>query len=278
MPRKLIFVSCGVHTEQERDFGRKIGVLIEKCEMTGFLAPAVHQPADLNTHVFKALQRCDGFVAVLQQRGEIHYESFPIKQRGSVWIQQEIGILFYRSFLLGRDIPIHIYREKDVLHEGLTTYSIINPIQFEEEATVLTDLEEWLKSPAFEEPPVLARREDLFRRRARAYKEHDWLFLEIVAAHCRNPGEKARYRIVHSDFCEILREQGKTPEESENLFNDALPKLYSDGVVFRIEGPTRDDVMLHIEPQWWDLVLEALRNQARVTPREHSLGANEMKN
>jgi hypothetical protein len=108
MPKKLIFVSCGVHTKEERAFGQKMATLIEQHEMATFLAPTVHQPADLNTHVFEQLQRCDGFVGVLQKRGEIRYEDFPVKHRGSVWIQQEIGILFYRSFLLGRAIPMRI--------------------------------------------------------------------------------------------------------------------------------------------------------------------------
>src|SRR2546422_868093 len=111
MPKKLIFVSCGVHAKEETTFGEKIGELIEAHDMTSFIAPKVHQAADLNTHVFKELQRCDGFVAVLQKRGEIHYEKFPVKHRASVWIHQEIGILFYRSFLLGQAIPMRLYMD-----------------------------------------------------------------------------------------------------------------------------------------------------------------------
>jgi hypothetical protein len=64
MRTQLVFISCGVHTAEERDFGQKIHRVIESEGMTSFLAPTVHQPADLNTHVFSELQRCDAFVAV----------------------------------------------------------------------------------------------------------------------------------------------------------------------------------------------------------------------
>ena len=159
MPKKRVFVSCGQHTEEEKSFGQEILRLIDSHGMAGFFAEEVHQAADLNTSLFKELQRCDALVAVLQKRGDVQYEKFPISQRASVWIQQEIAILFYRSFLLERTIPMRIYMERGILHEGLTTVSIINPIQFEKKQTVLEDLSQWLEGPAFEEQPVLTRRE-----------------------------------------------------------------------------------------------------------------------
>ena len=264
MPKRLIFVSCGQHTDEEKRFGQEILKLINLVGMTGFFADEVHQAADLNTSLFKELQRCDALVAVLQKRGEVHYEKFPLVQRGSVWIQQEIAVLFYRSFLLDRTIPMRIYMEGGILHEGLTTVSIINPIQFENKETVLEDLSEWLKGPAFEEQPVLARREDLFHRRSQAYKEHDWLVLELIAAHSRSPGDRANNSIVRNDFFVILAEVGKSDREADRLYNEAWSKLTSDGVITRTDDRGTGITNLRIETQWWDLVFDELRNRARI--------------
>ncbi|MEX0806585.1 MAG: hypothetical protein WD688_25200 [Candidatus Binatia bacterium] len=254
MSQRLLFVSCGVHTEAEKALGRKIGEVIEKHKMISFLAPKVHQPADLNTHVFKELQRCDGFVAVLHKRGEIHYESFPVKHRASVWIQQEIGIIFYRSFLLGLDIPARIYQDQEILHEGLTTNSIINPIPFDNEEMLLEDLSEWLKGPTFDQHPVLTRRDDLFQRRIQDYEANQWLVLELIAAHSRNVGDDVDYNIVRNDFFKIS-------PDPERLFERAWVRLREDGLIFRSD---HTPLVLRLQPQWWDLVHEALRNRARV--------------
>ncbi len=266
MATRRIFISCGVHTQEERALGQKIRLLIEEQKMTSFLAPEVHQPADLNTHVFKELQRCDGFVALLQKRGEIRYEDFPIKHRGSVWIQQEIGILFYRSFLLEREIPIAIFREKDVLHEGLTMYSIINPIEFEVEDEVLKHLSEWLRGPAFEEQPVLARREDLFLRQTRSYEDHHWLLLELIAAYSREPGDRVHQAFLGKYFSQILQEQGKDITQDPNThFNRTLSKLVSDGMVADTYERAGGGVHFYsLELPWWDLIHDELRNRARL--------------
>ena len=229
-------------------------MLVEEHKMTSFLAPTVHQPADLNTHVFKELQRCDGFVAILQKRGEIHYESFPIKHRASVWIQQEIGIIFYRSFLLGRNIPIQIYREKGILHEGLTTYSIINPIEFQNEEAILEDLSKWFKGPTFDEHPVLTRREDLFQQRIQHYGEDHWLVLELIAAHSRNVADFVDYNIVRNDFYKIR-------PDLEQIFEKAWMLLREDGLIFKTG---QSPVQFRLQPQWWDLALEELHNLERI--------------
>ena len=265
MPNKHIFVSCGVHTEDERQFGESIKQLVESHDFNSFVAPAVHQPADLNTHVFRELQRCDGFVAVLQKRGEVHYESFPVKHRASVWIQQEIGIIFYRSFLVGRPIPTRIYVEESILREGLTTYSIINPIEFQTKETVLEDLSQWLKGPTFDEQPVLARRKDLFDRRTKSYDEYNWLLLELIAAHCRNPGDVVNYTMVLDDFINILQERGYKADEISPIFFKTQERLRADWLISEMTDQDTGITSFRVETQWWDLILEDLRNRARIS-------------
>lgn len=265
MSKKRIFVSCGQRTVEEKSFGQKIIQRIEEHGMLGFFAEEAHEPADLNTYLFKQLQRCDGFVAVLQKRGEVHYPGFSTKHRASVWIQQEIAILFYRSFLLGRPIPMRIYAERDMIREGLITMSIINPIDFKNEDHLLENLAAWLKGPAFEEQPVLARRENLFQRRMQNYNEYDWLILELIAAHSRNPGDTTNHSIIRRDFFAIVKEAGKSDREADKVYNDGWSKLTSDGVITRTEERGTGVTVLRVETQWWDLVLEELRNRARIT-------------
>lgn len=265
MSKKRIFVSCGQRTEDERNLGQKIIKQIGDHGMLGFFAEEAHEPADLNSYLFKELQLCNGFVAVLQKRGEVHYPGFPTKQRASVWIQQEIAILFYRSFLLGRPIPMRVYAEKDIIREGLITMSIINPIEFENEDNLLQNLSAWLRGPAFEEQPLLARRENLFQRRIQNYNEYDWLVLELIAAHSRNPGDTTNHSIIRRDFFAIVKETGKSEQEADRVYNEGWSKLTSDGVITRTDERGTGITVLRIETQWWDLVLEELRNRARIT-------------
>jgi len=118
MPKKRIFVSCGQRIQKEKDFGEEMLKLIEQHGMVGFFAEDAHDPADLNTALFRELQHCDGCVAVLQKRGEVHYADFPTMHRSSVWIQQEIGILFYRSFLLDHKYQNHSLKTLEHQHQN----------------------------------------------------------------------------------------------------------------------------------------------------------------
>jgi len=262
MSTKRIFVSCGQRTTEEKTVGQEIRELIRKHDMDGFFAEEVHDALDLNTSLFRELQNCDGFVSVLQNRGEVHYPGFEMKRRASVWIHQEIAILFYRSFLLKEPIPMRIYVENGLLHEGLTQFSIINPIPFEYKNTIFTDLSSWLGGSVFDQPPVLARRENLFRRRIEQYKDHHWLILEIIAAHSRNPGDSTRHTTVLNDFRAVLSEEGRQDEEINRLHGEGLQRLLEDSLIVRTENI--QTASFYIGTQWWDLIIEELRNRARL--------------
>lgn len=263
MAKKRIFISCGQRTAEEKLFGQKIQTLINQY-MEGFFAEYAHDAADLNTAVFRELQNCDGFVAVMQKRGAVQDLNSPVHYRASVWIQQEIAILHYRSFLIGKTIPMRLYLEMGILPEGLTKYSMINPIPFKETQTILEDLGEWLHGPTFREPPELARREDLFRRRVEANDEDAWLILELIAAHCQGPNDTVENVFVLGDFVTIGKEKGTSDADVAQRFNSKLSRLISSGLVGRRSGREPLTAGLYIEKQWWDLILEELRNQARI--------------
>ena len=95
---KQIFVSCGQRTDPEKAFGGKILETINASGMIGFFAEHVHDAQDINTAVFQQLRDCDGFVGVLQNRGKVNFPGHKSANRASVWIQQEIAILFTVHF------------------------------------------------------------------------------------------------------------------------------------------------------------------------------------
>jgi hypothetical protein len=261
MRKKRIFISCGQRLPAEKSFGLKIQQLINE-SMVGFFAEEAHDAADLNTSLFRELQNCDGFVAVMQKRGKVGYPDSPAHHRASVWVQQEIAILHYRSFLLGRPIPMRIYLESGIEPEGLTQYSMINPIKFQDTQIILEDLAKWLRGSTFDEPPVLVRRENVFRRRVEANDEYDWLILELIAAHCQGPNDVADQVFVGQDFETDLHEKGMAMRQDRLSFDSKLSNLISNGLVHKKNEGGR--IFLSIRKQWWELILEELRNRERI--------------
>jgi hypothetical protein len=164
---------------------------------------------------------------------------------------------------------MRLYLESGILPEGLTQYTMINPIKFEDTQSILEDLAKWLQGSAFDESPVLARREDLFRRRIQDYDENIWLVLELIAAHSRNPGDSVDYTILRNDFVAILQQRGHQDLECKQLFENARVPPRDSGLIAVTTDQT-GQATVRMETQWWDLVLEELRNRARVTPREHT--------
>jgi hypothetical protein len=268
MRKKRIFISCGQRLPEEKSFGLEIQKLINE-NMDGFFAEAAHDAADLNTFLFRELQNCDGFVAAMQKRGKVTYSKSRAHYRASVWVQQEIAILHYRSFPLGRPIPMRIYLERGIESEGLTKFSMINPIPFEDNKIVLEDLAKWLQGSTFDKPAALARREDLFRRRIRAYTENHWLLLELIAAHSRNPGDSIDHAILLNDFAATVGESGHEEQLARQLFENVRVPLRLSGLIIQTEDQRTGQASYRLGTQWWDLVAEELRNRARVTP-EHT--------
>ena len=256
MAKKRIFISCGQITQDEKWFGQELGELLDKHNMIGFFAEEAHEPTDLYSYLFRELQHCDGYIAVLQNRGEVRYDNFDPIQRASVWIQQEIAVIFYRCFLLGRLLPVRVFMERGLRREGFITVSISNPIEFDDKKEVFDYLNTWLKGPSFEEQPVLARRESAFTNRAGTLEEAAWLLLELIAVHSPEPGGLAPVVQVEKDFIQLWPEA----RTKETYTNNRLGRLESTGLVTM--PPVRPRV-IQINKPWWDLIIDELRNQGR---------------
>ena len=262
---RQIFVSCGQETSDEIALGRKIIKDIAKHDgMRGFFAQDVHSSTDLNRAVFDQLKTCDGFFAVMHKRGAITYGNFPLSQRSSVWIQQEIAILCYRMHLQGSHVPMRVYAEKGILLEGVMKTAIVNPISFEKDEEVLSGLSQWLKGAEFDEHPVLTRRKSLFQSRVKDLQPNHWLLLELITAHSANPGDATPSDVIENDFYAIVAKEIPADRERRDAFVQHVKALRRSGLIDRFMDPRTASGSLAIAKQWWDLVLGELKLNGRI--------------
>jgi len=266
MPRqRTVFVSCGQLTEPEKALGREVSQVIEARGMTAFFAQDVHSAGDLNSEVFRAIQTCDAFLAILQKRGTVTFADYRPVQRSSVWIQQEIAMFCYRMFLEQRSLPLRVYSERGIRREGVMEIAVVNPIEFDRDREVIAGVDAWLKSREFEEHPVLARREELFRARLARTSDDQLLLLELIAAHCPDPGDSVLYHVVSGDFHAVLNAPGaKESEEIERRFRGAFSTLNRLELIGMADQSLRTGTTaVWIAKQWWHLLLDELRNRGR---------------
>ncbi|MGD0822287.1 MAG: hypothetical protein ABSA71_16255 [Desulfomonilia bacterium] len=154
--KKLIFVSCGQLTEEEKQLGNAVkGVIDDTDDFEAYFAETVHDFTALAHHIFEALHRCSGAISFLHNRGSVTDsggENWGI--RSSVWVNQEIAILAFRQFLESAKMPILVFKENDVRLEGAMTSFIANPLPLEGVQETLTIIKKWLTSAEF--APCLA--------------------------------------------------------------------------------------------------------------------------
>ncbi len=104
-----------------------------------YLADRVQSLTTLGNHVFGALRRCAGAVALLHARGD---------GSSSMWINQELAVLAYRQFFESADIPIIVFKEASVRLEGAMSAFIVNAKPLADELAVTADVEHWLTDEA----------------------------------------------------------------------------------------------------------------------------------
>ena len=153
----IVFVSCGQQTEQERTLGASIAELVR--DLTPFkpyFAEYQTSLEGLSKHVFGALHRCVGLVAVLHARGRV--ESADLV-RASVWVEQEIAIAAFMQEALGRKLHVAAFTERGVTREGVREALLLNPKEFVQSQDVLAALGRIL--PTWRQPLQQAHSIDL---------------------------------------------------------------------------------------------------------------------
>ena len=87
--KPLVFISCGQYTEGEKQLGKNLVALVEKlssCE--GYFAENQNSLLGLSEHIFGALDRAVGLIAVMHHRGRVESPTGG-HIRGSVWVERE---------------------------------------------------------------------------------------------------------------------------------------------------------------------------------------------
>ncbi|MFQ5757659.1 MAG: hypothetical protein ACE5H7_16395 [Acidiferrobacterales bacterium] len=155
MSDRLIFVSCGQLTEEEKSLGLAVKDAIDATPgFEAYFAESVHDLEALGRNIFDALRRCSGAVAFLHERGTVLDASgSKWGHRSSVWVNQEIAILAYRQFLESQQIPVLVFKDERVKLEGAMTALIVNPLSIVKPAEVVKIVKSWLDDQSFSTGP-----------------------------------------------------------------------------------------------------------------------------
>jgi hypothetical protein len=150
MSEKLIFISCGQQTDDEKKLGTSVRRLIDSFpEYKPYFAEHVQNLDALAHNVFDGLRKCSGLISFLHERGRVIHDFKEWGYRSSVWINQEIAILAYRKQFEGVDIPILVFKDEKVRLEGAMTSLIVNPIPMTSEDDILGKIKSWITSTEF---------------------------------------------------------------------------------------------------------------------------------
>ena len=147
--KPLVFISCGQYTDQEKALGKAIAAVVEEmtpCE--GYFAEDQNSLQGLSQHIFGALKRAVGFIAVMHHRGRVETPSGG-HIRGSVWVEQEIAIAAFLAQAQNRDLPVLIYIQKGIEREGVRQQLRLKPVEFKTEVEVLDNLREQIGEGGF---------------------------------------------------------------------------------------------------------------------------------
>jgi hypothetical protein len=137
MAHRLIFVSCGQATVEEKQLGRAIQESINSHPgFKAYFADSVQSLAALADHIFDALRRCSGAIILFHNRGD--------GGGSSMWINQELAILAFRQYLESTEIPILVFKEPSVRLEGAMTAFIVNAKPLASDAAILAEISQWL--------------------------------------------------------------------------------------------------------------------------------------
>jgi len=148
---RLIFVSCGQLTEEEKSLGLAVqNAIIATPGFDAYFVETVHDLDALGQNIFDALRRCSGAVVFLHERGTVLDASgSEWGRRSSVWVNQEIAILAYRQFIEARQLPVLVFKDERVRLEGAMTVLIVNPLPITEPTEVVKTVLSWLNKNTF---------------------------------------------------------------------------------------------------------------------------------
>jgi hypothetical protein len=145
-----VFISCGQFHPNEKALGKKIETLVNTLTgCKGYFAENQSSVQALSDHVFRALDRCAGLVAVMHHRGTVQTLAGATHVRGSVWVEQEIAVAAFIAATRQAEIPVVLYVQEGIKREGVRDFLILNTVEFKNDSEVLADFEARIKDGRF---------------------------------------------------------------------------------------------------------------------------------
>jgi hypothetical protein len=138
--------------------------------------------------------------------------------------------------------------------------AIVNPIEFDDPETVLTDVGAWLVGAEFEIHPVQLLREELFQQQFAALDLYDLRFLEMVMAYCAGPDDDVPSHVIRDTLYREFRAAGVSDTSvMDQRCGRAEANLTRLG--FIVPKPSG----ITVARQWWSLILDELGDCGRRT-------------
>jgi len=150
MSERLIFISCGQQTREEKSLGTAVKNAVNTTSgFKAYFAEYVQSLDALSENIFNGLRKCSGLIAFMHERGEVTNNEEEWGYRSSVWVNQELAILAYRNQFEGISIPVLAFKDQRVRLEGAMTSLIVNPKALGSEEEIVEDVREWLMNQEF---------------------------------------------------------------------------------------------------------------------------------
>jgi hypothetical protein len=146
--RPLVFISCGQFTPGEIYLGKAIVRLVEEqTGAVGYFAKNQTSLDGLTEHIFRALDKASGFIAVMHKRGQVMNEKgHADRTRASVWVEQEIAIASFLQKTRNADLKVQAYIEKEIALEGAREKLMLNPKMFTTNSQIIKHLKKELQT------------------------------------------------------------------------------------------------------------------------------------
>ena len=254
MSEKLIFVSCGQHTDEEKSIGAAVKSLIDNTPgFKAYFAETVHDLDALAANIFYALRDCSGLIAILHDRGLVKKpDGQDWGHRSSVWINQEIAILAYRQRVEGISIPIPIlvFKEDIVELEGAMTQLIVNPLPFRPQEETLVQVHDWLESRHF--PSSSEVRHEIFSEN---WSQLSTEALHVIAALIDLGGENVKRDAVRR---RLQQRYNYNKNDASGALRNALGEFINTELVKLIPNTHSGDE-LSVNPTWRWHIERAIR-------------------
>jgi len=250
MAEKLIFISCGQQTEEEKRIGTSVKQLVDsKPGYKAYFAEYVQSLDALAKNIFDGLSICSGLISFMHERGFVKTNGeMEWGYRSSVWVNQEIAILAYRRQFEGIEIPILVFKDEKVRLEGAMTSLIVNPIIMKSESEILTQIDSWLISTEF--PYKGPANDDRFNSK---WKKLSPMSRKIITALLDEGGINVKETSIKSCLREIY---GVGKNEASKAVSDAKLEFLNTDLIKLIHNIHSGDEM-SINPTWeWHITRE----------------------